>query len=226
MPDRSTDISGRAGTVLSGVFDAETGERLGDFEQTPTVTVAATVTNDDLTVIDSAAEGAKRVASEYTRWLAAAQRELDDLNAIFDFEVAVLEERRSDVTHGLHARVEKLTSLLEQFALAWRHRTEQASLELPYGKLSTTAGQKSIAINDEKLLLAWAAKQDDTVKAIVTATTEPKTTGSRSGIAAGIKAGTLSVDEPQGVVVVVATGDPVPGIRQVVGDTMPKVAIT
>ncbi len=160
-------------------------------------------------------------ATRYLRWLRKASDEVEEIDERFDHEIDKLGSRQRDMRAGPLARVERLEHLLSQYALAVRAETGLTKIDLPHGTLSTRAGSTRIEIDDEAATLTWWDKVGADLRSrldrlpIVHEVTTRKV--SKSEIATLLAATKLAA-RTDGTIIDAATGEIIPGIRQVTGD--------
>jgi len=129
----------------------------------------------DLIPPDAAdAQDLEPLPPEIERWEPTTQDEAEwamRLLAAYQAEAAAISDQAAlwrepiDVWEAAELRrivrkAEFFTGHLERFALAWRQRTDRATLALPSGKVTTTKQPRRIYVGDEAAVWEWLAARD------------------------------------------------------------------
>ncbi len=163
-------------------------------------------------------------ANNMLRWLARTQTEIAEIDDVFDREIIKLQNRREDLTAGLHDRAAKLRAALTDFGLAMRD-LGSTKTDLPHGTVSSKAGSLSITVDDEAQLQAFDERRCRTLTIGVWSDPQPSWRPAKKEITAAIKAGSIAVTD-DGTLVLAESGEIIPGVRRVRGDTTVTVTPT
>ena len=152
------------------------------------------------------------VADRYLRLAARYKHEARRISDQFDAEIERLVARRDDLMRAPVRAAERFADLVEGWAVA--NRTEhRKSFALPSGTVRTFAGRERIEVDDDAAVVDWW-EQDKSIPVCV----QPDPKVHKPSIKASIDSKVLVVSDDGGVTVA-ATGEVVPGVRVVVGDS-------
>lgn len=118
---------------------------------------------DDLAALPPEADAVPVPADELaaTRLLRAyarVERDLADLNGVFDVEAGRIEARRHDVTAGLrHRRAALIAALSDYHRAVLVDDPGRKTMHLPTGDLRSRAGRPRLVVDDDAVACEWLA---------------------------------------------------------------------